>query len=81
MTFTFPLLNSDSESSPELNPEQRAYLNERIAQLVQLGVEKGVSPGDSIGLSQSYFDGLAEIAARCYRCNCCAAAACRQIYH
>lgn len=67
MTFTFPLLNSDTESNPELNPEQRAYLDERIAQLVQLGLEKGVSPGDSIGLSQSYFDGLAEIAARCYR--------------
>ncbi|MEK9823392.1 MAG: hypothetical protein VW840_14580 [Gammaproteobacteria bacterium] len=67
MTFRFPLLNDDSDSNPQLTSEQQAIMAERIDHLVTLGVQKGVAPGDAIGLSTTYFDGLYELATRYYR--------------
>lgn len=67
MAIGFPLLNDDGDSNPQLTPEQQAIMNERIDHLVTLGQQKGVAPGDAIGLSAAYFGGLYELATRYYR--------------
>lgn len=55
------------DPNPDLTPEQNQQLLERIDQLVHLGVENHVQPGDAVGLSQDYFDGLYELALRHYQ--------------
>jgi len=67
MPLIFPLLNDDTEPNAQLTPEQRALLDDRLAHLVALGGKHGVAPGDAVGLSQTYFDGLYELATRYYR--------------
>jgi len=52
---------------PDLSPEDSQRLQNRVEELVLLGAQKRVQPGDAIGLPQSYFDAFNELAVRHYR--------------
>jgi len=55
------------DPTDNLTPAESQLLAERIEELVLLGAENMVQPGDAIGLSQTYFDSLDELANRYYR--------------
>jgi tetratricopeptide (TPR) repeat protein len=56
-----------TEPNPDLTPEQNDRLVAAAHQLVTEGYENLVEPGDAVGLGQSYFDALQEMAVRYYR--------------
>lgn len=57
---------TSTDDATELTPEQSQKLLDVTQELVFFGLENNVEPGDAVGLSQSYFDGLHELAVRQY---------------
>jgi tetratricopeptide (TPR) repeat protein len=66
MTIDYASDWASTDHDPELTPEQSEKLAEVTQELVLFGLENNVEPGDAVGLSQSYFDALHELAARHY---------------
>ena len=60
----FNWISNDPDA--ELSPEQSQKLLDVTQELVFFGLENNVEPGDAVGMSQSYFDALHELAARHY---------------
>jgi len=60
----FDWISKDPDA--EWTPEQGQKFLEVTQELVFFGLENNVEPGDAVGLSQSYFDALHELAARHY---------------
>ena len=60
----FDWLSNDPDA--ELSPEQSQKLVDVSLDLVSFGLANNVEPGDAVGLSQSYFDALHELAVRHY---------------
>lgn len=57
---------SSTDELPELSPEEREKVGVVTQELVFFGFQHGVEPGDAVGLSQTYFDALQELAVRHY---------------
>lgn len=66
MTMDHEFAWSSTDDLPELTPEEREKVADVTQELVFFGFQHGVEPGDAVGMSQSYFDAMQELAVRHY---------------